>query len=1491
MINLDHLLDDVIIPQDAFTEIEVKFKNTKLYNTLLQILREFYNETVEESIVYYYDNNIRKIVTNGKSVVEQKIRLKDVYDYSQQYGFVVSVSTETQIKNTRLGREKFVRKRTRHSFKLDDNYQVDMTEVIEKGKTKYEIELEYINKLDFFNTNDLINHILFIYKILTNTVNSLQLITITDIDNLNYSINTILNEDTRKNFINNNIFTKARNIKYQDIVYGGVVGNKINYYVAHKADGLFKMLVLNPVGLWLVYGSDYNLLQRVTGIIDTSVFICEALYNDHNNPYLLLVYDCIIINNQDIRLQNLDQRIQNINNILLYSNDMIKIEEKPSYVLTLDNFFDVMNMLFKQQDELTWPQDGFIFTPNTIYNPHSDQQPLNKRLLINYPDVCKWKPSSKITIDFRVLLTNNHVVFLYVYDRYKKQEVPFIGNINKLTSDMISQDFYNNINLYNNMIVECAYDPICKVLTPVKIRYDKLGPNNLDIALSNWTDLHDPITDEDLKGNTIEFVKKYHNNIKNILYGLPTIYKPIDSLNIKNNYTLLDIGGGQGGDINKWKRSNAQKIYTVEPNNKNLNELRARLANTNYQNSVVPINTVGEDTDTITKMINKPVDMISLMLSLSFFFSDDSHLDALVHTISNNLAMNGYITFLTIDGQKLKPHLPLLLNDVSFTLYQNKFVRTEITGIVGKQWEFLVDLKLLTTKLLNVGIQLVTMRDATDELLLSPEAKLYTSLFTYGVYQRVNNVNIVYNNNVLTPIIYPKIQTITLDRIDDDELAPIANTISHQIFRLGCVNSLYHCVLKAMYPPYQETNDAKLRYKMVEDLKKELNTNDLTIIGNQLDIDIYLFNYVNNDLVLKEYTFDCQQPNRYAILILHHNDSYELLTIKQNDYIKTQFEYDDTLLITIKKLTITNVNMIYVNSLIKNIKKMYQLPKDNKNLIKQITNLFTSQNKEEDLKLILNNYKKLTKREDTNRVNERVNTITSILNQLQFVPTSVLDIGAADAKITIGLKNYYQLDTTNVYAIDQKLAKTDAVTALVYTDDGKIKLADASVNLVILFAVLHHIPPDIRNNLMIEIERVLQPGGLVIIREHDDNNQEDFYQFIDLIHLFWYIASNETNDPLYMLSKIQFEELFNNINLQPIYEQRYDEPNPQRLYHEVFIKPQQVVTSAFNQTTFVDDFPYKRLSMDIKDVDKRFNNLKSYQFTFVNMPYTIRNIPGNFYKNKKLKYHDILIRNEVSDYLNYNLISDYFMDECRMQAKRYDQALTPFEYWNQNKNAVIAYAKKHYGQANAYTLREAIYKLAGEVTEFRATLMVGFIKMFKATKILDISSGFGSRLIGSMVMDVTYVGVDPNTCLMPHYQEMIQHFAIDPNKYIMIQSPFETAVLPDMTFDLILTSTPYAWLEHYSDETTQSTFNKNLDEWFDEFLMASLIKAWKVLESKGYMVIIINDIYNVAHYTEKMVQIFTKITKDATFLGVISYSEFVDNKPRSAQPSWVWIKA
>ena len=1576
MLELDDLFDNVNIVDAAnkHIEIEVKFKIKPRYklisqfNRLLTHMQKNYPETIEKSIVTSY-GDIRHIVTDIHDIYENKViiaterktRLKDYYKYSNDYGFVISISEEIPVQvNIQKLVTTNVRQRDRHSFKLNDLYQLDLTKVYKTGEREaqgkmqadeYEIELEYLGDYKKLDLEKLEDRILYIYTVLNE---SEFFITENQRTQLINEFNNIFKVPSQ-NTINKNITVKARNIQYRDLVFGGIVGNKqTGYAISHKADGKDHYLITNKVGVWLVSSTGLNLIVpykgKLKGTQELNIFKCEVVdfltINNVIYDYYVLIYDCLVYKNENLMDLDLDERTWPIAQIIIHldplnKDNMYRFVEKKHTELTRENFFIIINQMYDEQAKLEYPQDGFIFTPTGKYNYHSDKLPLYKRQLLFYPDVCKWKPPPRITIDFRFL--NNQ---LWVYNSYTRKEEPFTGSyIHPLSA--IDEAFDNPE--YQGKIVESEYDLVCKVLRPVKIRHDKDGPNQLDIAEANWNDLHDYIAEEDLSGETLTLVKKYHNQIKNILYNLPTQYEPLN-IQLKPNYTLLDIGGGRGGDLGKWEKSKVGKVITVEPNNDNLNELYKRLQTSNVD--VVAINTVGEDTKQITQIVKQSVgqvDVVSLMLSLSFFWASEAHLDALVQTIAANLKLNGYVVFLTIDGDVLGPTTQHF-NDASFTYYGDngkgygQFVRTKITGIVGTQWEFLVHLPDLTSKLEKYGIVLRDSRPATDEMLMSIPQQYYTSLFTYGYYQKIKEVPVKISSKKLPVIVYPKLDLVPLK---NDEVISITGLIPNMV-SIGC-EDLLDAILKGFSEEYQNDHDPNIKIAFRQELsaalekdwetfnhgyfkKKLLNqisemlkgieqTVDYTLLGLQyliqfddlypvlpyiayyIDVDIFIF---DQDLKLKYTTFSCYRIKYDYILII---DDRELIGQKEAEGIRTLFDYDElyklklqmpaeeqlsmdvktlfgptmpnlTDIISTEDMTYKYIENayfnidIYTNALLKNISKVYKLPNPKstayEKLNKQVLDLF----KGKELKTFLDQFKKIPL--NTTRVEERIRTITDIIKDVNFATQNmkVLDIGAGKGEIIQAVKKYYNLPSKNVYAIDQKLPKIKDITTLTY-QDGKIPLPDKSIDLILMFVVLHHIPVEPRLAILKEVERILVPGGLVIIREHDDDKDPNFYKFIDLIHQFWYISENEKEDPLFLMSRDETTNLMKDIHLSSIH--YTNKPNPQHIYHEAF-------------QSYYDDFPYKKYSMNLADVDKRFNNLKKYKFETVIMPYKIRNVPGDWYNNPKVRYNNLLIVNKETDYLNYNLIAEYWVDECQMRARRYDQSLTPLEYWQQNKEYVKQQALKLYNKIDAYTLRETIYKLAGEVTSFRPTLMVGFIKMFKAKRILDPSSGWFNRGIGALAMNVeSYTAVDPNSCLHPKYEEMIKHFP-STTKVTIIQAPFEEAILPKGTYDLVITSFPYFNLEVYSDEPTQSITNRDLSTWFDDFLIFSMNKCWEVLEKSGHMVIIVNDIKDQANYVKLMVDVFTEIHDDCKYLGVISYTELVNNQPKNPQPCWIFQK-
>tara|TARA_B100000035_G_scaffold309224_1_gene315101 strand:+ start:457 stop:1932 length:1476 start_codon:yes stop_codon:yes gene_type:complete len=304
------------------------------------------------------------------------------------------------------------------------------------------------------------------------------------------------------------------------------------------------------------------------------------------------------------------------------------------------------------------------------------------------------------------------------------------------------------------------------------------------------------------------------------------------------------------------------------------------------------------------------------------------------------------------------------------------------------------------------------------------------------------------------------------------------------------------------------------------------------------------------------------------------------------------------------------------------------------------------------------------------------------------------------------------------------------------------------------------------------------------------------------------------------------------------------------------------------------DFPYKKYSISESDVDKAIQNIKMFTSSeFSDREYSL---PDVKFSDDLLKIwsNPLLIDDRyghfVHDKMEYDkmdYITDYFTEQQRMSSVRADQVptgLSPLEIWKQGQPIVReilmkAIEKVLIGSDAVLTpklLRECIYELGSktdgikESTQFKISLAMSVMKKFlpepKASNVLDISAGWGDRLIAAIGCDVGhYVATDPNTSLQDGHRNIIERFASSESrgKFKIIYEPFETAVLPTgIEYDLVFTSPPFFNLEIYSNEATQSVakYSDNLG-WLVNFLFKSLEKAWSVLKVGGTMAIHITD--------------------------------------------------
>lgn len=566
------------------------------------------------------------------------------------------------------------------------------------------------------------------------------------------------------------------------------------YAVTYKADGLRKMLVIHRSGIWLIYPPyEFNLVidinqanDRLTTII--KVFHGTVLDGELVTPlvskptaYYYLAFDCLSSPISNPRSRSADDKfipsrgvqskpyferrkvVEGIAEIL--KNTSIIVDTKETYELdTPEKFFTVLDMMLVKRDKLDYQEDGLIFLPiDAIYNPLSQRFPLDERRLTQIPDVVKLKEVKDITIDFAIKWIDGNRIELMSYDKISNSMVAFRGsNINPVTPDMIDSTspilFVNGAPLPSGSIVE--YEWTGELFRPRKWRPDKQHSNSLEIALDNWEDIKNPISYEFILGQTLGMAYEYHKRIKRALYESLTM---VDGK--RRGINILDIGSGRGGDVVRWQRlrqgNETGFVVAVEPNVDNREDLKERLTTLEMNQRVHVVPTGGEDTVAITQTVQQfipggKVDAITLMLSLSFFWATSSHLDALVRTIVTNLKPGGTIVFLTIDGdtveQLFEPafspqdhvtdkkiaEAELHLHKKSVPPY-GRALDINLPGtIVGQQREYLVHLNDLTTRLAAYGFELEELHRAEGEKLLSENNRLYSSLFSFGVYNNVN---------------------------------------------------------------------------------------------------------------------------------------------------------------------------------------------------------------------------------------------------------------------------------------------------------------------------------------------------------------------------------------------------------------------------------------------------------------------------------------------------------------------------------------------------------------------------------------------------------------------------------------------------------------------------------------------------------------------------------------------------------------------------------
>jgi len=335
--------------------------------------------------------------------------------------------------------------------------------------------------------------------------------------------------------------------------------------------------------------------------------------------------------------------------------------------------------------------------------------------------------------------------------------------------------------------------------------------------------------------------------------------------------------------------------------------------------------------------------------------------------------------------------------------------------------------------------------------------------------------------------------------------------------------------------------------------------------------------------------------------------------------------------------------------------------------------------------------------------------------------------------------------------------------------------------------------------------------------------------------------------------------------------------------------------------TLVNKFKFYNFDRIDENMDIIMNlakNIKTYSLTFkYGEKYdAILKIKDRKFIDSKYNGNYMLVVKKVKDYKFYNKITNYIIERCNAKC-----------HFGKKKNLlqiaddavlikkILTMLYENNIDISYKIVANNIYNSTKICSYFWTNISYGFYNFFNAKSVLDISVGWGDRLIAACIANIEYYGADPNLCNANYYDIMIELFG-DKKKQKFKSVGFEDLEI-NKKYDLVFSSPPFFDLEIYSQDKTQSYKKYNTStKWVNDFLYVCLKKAWKHLKNEGHMCLYLNDFYNL-EYCEDMAKYCVENLENCDFLGNIGtdmdYSdisgEIINKKLNKTNPQPFWI--
>lgn len=251
----------------------------------------------------------------------------------------------------------------------------------------------------------------------------------------------------------------------------------------------------------------------------------------------------------------------------------------------------------------------------------------------------------------------------------------------------------------------------------------------------------------------------------------------------------------------------------------------------------------------------------------------------------------------------------------------------------------------------------------------------------------------------------------------------------------------------------------------------------------------------------------------------------------------------------------------------------------------------------------------------------------------------------------------------------------------------------------------------------------------------------------------------------------------------------------------------------------------------LNDAIADFNKLKLLSDNFVKDPFNIS--PRCRIGNNVVDYFTFIERLNTKGKYDVNFF-EFLVNIEEFKKKKFIANMLKYYEDVKNKNKT----------KNNYIVLKEVYNICiSAINIFRPLVAIEIYTKYKPTSVLDFTCGWGGRLVGACALNIpNYIGIDINTNLINPYLEMKSFFKNISETNVDIF--FESAVTFDyskITYDMVLTSPPYYFLEKYSNN---ETYNNSKTEMKNNFYVPVISNTYKYLQKGGYYCLNINkEIY------------------------------------------------